>query len=145
MVFCWGSLTQPQRMANSSFQGWEIRFINHRSLILDAYPESGSLGLKSSSDEWRMLCISSRRLNRIYSSAGRVGRWRGGLGTAYLLPTLSSAGASLAGPCSVSTSPPHQTGRADFPHPAFGQGLMGAHTERCRRKRSWTRPNSLCR
>jgi len=27
--------------------------------------------------------------------------WRGGLGSAYLLPALSSAGASLAGPCSV--------------------------------------------
>src|SRR5467141_2950307 len=30
--------------------------------------------------------------------------WRGGLGGAYLLPTLSSGGASLAPPCSVSTS-----------------------------------------
>ena len=26
--------------------------------------------------------------------------WRGGLGSAYLWPTLSSAGASLASPCS---------------------------------------------
>jgi hypothetical protein len=25
--------------------------------------------------------------------------WRGGVGTAYLLPALSSAGASLASPC----------------------------------------------
>jgi len=30
--------------------------------------------------------------------------WRGSLGLAYLFPALSSAGASLAGPCSVSTS-----------------------------------------
>ncbi len=30
--------------------------------------------------------------------------WRGGLGSAYLLPALSVAGASLSGPCSVSTS-----------------------------------------
>ena len=30
--------------------------------------------------------------------------WRGRLGSAYLLPALSSAGASLSGPCSVSTS-----------------------------------------
>jgi hypothetical protein len=30
--------------------------------------------------------------------------WRGGLGSAYLLPALSAAGASLSGPCSVSTS-----------------------------------------
>jgi len=36
---------------------------------------------------------------------GRVGRWRGGLGTAYLLPALSIAGASIALPCSVSTLP----------------------------------------
>ena len=28
-----------------------------------------------------------------------VEMWRGGLGAAYLLPTLSSVGASLAGPC----------------------------------------------
>jgi hypothetical protein len=30
--------------------------------------------------------------------------WRGGVGMAYLLPALSAAGASLARPCSVSTS-----------------------------------------
>ena len=41
----------------------------------------------------------------IWRSAGRVGRWRGGLGTAYLLPALSFAGASTALPCSVSTLP----------------------------------------
>jgi len=35
---------------------------------------------------------------------GRVEKWRGGLGAAYLLPALSFAGASLASPCSVSTS-----------------------------------------
>jgi hypothetical protein len=35
---------------------------------------------------------------------GRVGRWRGGVGPAYLLPPLSSGGASIAQPCSVSTS-----------------------------------------
>jgi hypothetical protein len=35
----------------------------------------------------------------------RVGRWRGGVGLAYLFPALSSAGASLARPCSVSTLP----------------------------------------
>jgi hypothetical protein len=29
----------------------------------------------------------------------RVEMWRGGLGAAYLLPALSSAGASLASPC----------------------------------------------
>jgi hypothetical protein len=35
---------------------------------------------------------------------GRVEMWRGGLGRAYLLPTLSVVGASLALPFSVSTS-----------------------------------------
>ncbi|MGH8478914.1 MAG: hypothetical protein ACREXK_04895, partial [Gammaproteobacteria bacterium] len=34
----------------------------------------------------------------------RVEMWRGGLGLAYLFPALSFAGASLATPCSVSTS-----------------------------------------
>ena len=34
---------------------------------------------------------------------GRVGMWRGSVGSAYLFPALSSAGASIAGPCSVST------------------------------------------
>jgi hypothetical protein len=28
-------------------------------------------------------------------------------------------------------TPARQTGRADFPHPAFGQGLMRSPTERC--------------
>ena len=30
--------------------------------------------------------------------------WRGGLGSAYRFPTFSVVGASLSGPCSVSTS-----------------------------------------
>ena len=34
----------------------------------------------------------------------RVEMWRGGLGLAYPFPALSSAGASLSGPYSVSTS-----------------------------------------
>ena len=33
-----------------------------------------------------------------------VEMWRGGLGAAYRLPTFSVVGASLSGPCSVSTS-----------------------------------------
>jgi hypothetical protein len=39
-----------------------------------------------------------------FLAIGRVERWRGGLGQAHLLPALSSAGASLAPPCPVSTS-----------------------------------------
>jgi hypothetical protein len=34
----------------------------------------------------------------------RVEMWRGGLGLAYLYPTLSFVGASLSKPCPVSTS-----------------------------------------
>jgi hypothetical protein len=40
-----------------------------------------------------------------HGKTGRVERWRGGLGVAYLCPALSFAGASLAAPCSVSTLP----------------------------------------
>jgi hypothetical protein len=52
-----------------------------------------------------MVASASRAALGICRSAGRVERWRGGLGVAYRLPTLSSAGASLALPCSVSTLP----------------------------------------
>ena len=43
-------------------------------------------------------------MGKISTVGGRVEMWRGGVGSAYLLPALSFAGASLAGPCSVSTS-----------------------------------------
>ncbi len=59
---------------------------------------------------------------------GRVERWRGGLGAAYLFPALSSAGASVSAPCSVSP-PAHQTGRTAFSHPAFGQRITCSLTE----------------
>src|SRR5437763_876319 len=39
-----------------------------------------------------------------FANRSRVERWRGGLGQAQRLPALSSAGASLAWPCPVSTS-----------------------------------------
>ncbi len=45
----------------------------------------------------------------------RVERWRGGLGATYLFPTLSSVGASLVSPCSVST----------FRSSDFFNGLLG--------------------
>ena len=38
-----------------------------------------------------------------------------------LLPTLSVVGALMSFTMLRFHSPPHQTGRADFPHPAFGQ------------------------
>ncbi len=46
-----------------------------------------------------------RALVRHAAGDGRVEMWRGGLGLAYLFPALSSAGASRARPCSVSTLP----------------------------------------
>ena len=47
---------------------------------------------------------ASANSQRCLLAEGRVGMWRGGLGGACLLPTLSVAGASVAPPCSVSTS-----------------------------------------
>ena len=41
-------------------------------------------------------------LRSLYLS--KVEMWRGGVGLVYLFPALSSAGASLPRPCSVSTS-----------------------------------------
>jgi hypothetical protein len=37
--------------------------------------------------------------NTGFLKIGGVEMWRGGLGAAYLLPALSSAGASIASPC----------------------------------------------
>ena len=49
-------------------------------------------------------CWGRRHAIRLGGDGGRVERWRSGLGVAYRFPTLSFAGASLAQPCSVSTS-----------------------------------------
>ncbi len=58
---------------------------------------------------------------------GRVEKWRGGLGLAYRLPALSSAGASLAQPCSVSTS--RSSNRAcGFPAHGSPTGFSRQHT-----------------
>ena len=51
----------------------------------------------------------------------RVERWRSGLGRPCGLPTLSLAGAGVSYQALV-PPPAHRTGRADFPHPALGQG-----------------------
>jgi hypothetical protein len=45
------------------------------------------------------------------------------LGLAYLFPTLSSGGASIACPLLPVPHPPHRTGHADLPHPALGQDV----------------------
>ncbi len=59
--------------------------------------------------------------------------WRGGLGGAYLFPPLSSGGASIASPCSVSTSRSSVGSRAGAPtvgsgghSTAFAMGLSPA-------------------
>ena len=52
----------------------------------------------------RVFLPDSGRFSRCSRKFSRVEMWRGGLGKAYPLPTLSSVGASLARPCSVSTS-----------------------------------------
>jgi Transposase IS66 family len=57
--------------------------------------------LKYSLVRWKKL---SRYTEDGRVEIGRVERWRGGLGSAYLFPPLSFGGASIAGPCSVSTS-----------------------------------------
>jgi hypothetical protein len=61
------------------------------------------------------------------SQTGRVERWRGGLGLAYLLPALSSAGASIASPCSVSTSRSSNPA-CGFPAPGSPTGFSHQHT-----------------
>jgi transposase len=60
----------------------------------------------------------------------RVEMWRGGLGGLYLFPALSSAGASLASPCSVSTSrSSNRTG--GFPASGSRRRLTLSPTESC--------------
>ena len=52
----------------------------------------------------------------------------GALGRTYLLPPLSSGGASLARPLLPFPHPAHRTGHADRPHPALGQDLTPSPT-----------------
>src|SRR6202035_4957502 len=59
-----------------------------------------------------------------------VEMWRGGLGALYLFPALSSAGASLSSPCSVSTSrSSNRTG--GFPASGSRRRLTLSPTESC--------------
>src|SRR6267143_5831709 len=53
--------------------------------------------------------------------------WRGGLGGAYRLPALSSAGASLFPPCFRSHTPLIEPDVADFPLPAVGEDSRNSH------------------
>ncbi len=64
---------------------------------------------------------------QLASVDSRVERWRGGLGGAYLFPTLSVAGASVSPPCSVSTS--RSSNRAcGFPAHGSPTGFARQHT-----------------
>ena len=86
-----------------------------------AYPDftSGRMDLNSDS---KMVPKTA-----MVSETSRVERWRGGLGLAYLCPALSSAGASLAAPCSVSTS--RSSNRAcEFPAHGSPTGFSRQHT-----------------
>ena len=69
--------------------------------------------------------------NRRYD-AGRVERWRGGVGFGIFCFGVSPVCVSIAA-CRAPFPPSaHRTGRADFPHPALGQG-------------SWFRPRVATR
>jgi transposase len=68
-----------------------------------------------------------RYLDAGHRPIGRVEMWRGGVGSAYLLPPLSSGGASRAEPCSVSTSrSPNRT--CGFPASGSHPGLRPSHS-----------------
>ena len=60
--------------------------------------------------------------------------WRGSVGSAYLFPALSSAGASIAEPCPVST--PRSS------NPAGGFPALGSRTRSCLRPRKAGRARS---
>jgi hypothetical protein len=59
---------------------------------------------------------------------GGVEVWRGGLGGANRLPTLSSIGASLAPPYFRFHTPLNRTGRADLPHLDLGGNVTMSPT-----------------
>jgi len=63
----------------------------------------------------------------------RVERWRGGAGSGLDPYQGFPVCASISVGHTPFPPPAHQTGRADFSHPAFGQGLMGSPTEHCER------------
>jgi len=70
-------------------------------------------------------------LMKIAGEIGRVETWRGG-GRIGELPLADgfrlNAGASIRS-IAPFPRPAHRTGRADFPHPALGQGFMRSHAD----------------
>jgi hypothetical protein len=71
--------------------------------------------------------------------------WRGWLGSAYLLPALSAAGASLSGPCCVSTS--RSSNRTGLFHASGSRRKVHdvAHGKLRVRLVRQTRPSTSCR
>src|SRR6516225_3271178 len=65
----------------------------------------------------------SERQVSVESECGAVA-----LGRPYLLPPLSSGGASLGRPWLPFPHPAHRTGHADLPHPALGQDVTPSPT-----------------
>jgi hypothetical protein len=81
-------------------RGMQHLSVKNRDVLLLVGTNKGAFLLKSSRDRTRWDTAGPY----FHGQGGRVEMWRGGLGSAYLLPALSAAGASLSGPCSVSTS-----------------------------------------
>jgi hypothetical protein len=82
---------------------------------------------------WKV--VAGISVSAVRTTPGRVEMWRGGVGAAYLLPALSSAGASLASPCSVTTSrSSNRTGGSPASGSrrshAFAHGKLAVRTQR---------------
>ena len=78
-------------------------------------------------------------------SVSRVEMWRGGLGGACLFPPLSSVGASISPPCSVSTS---RSSNRTGGFPASGSRTRFhafAHGRSCVRFGKFNNPKTSCR
>jgi hypothetical protein len=118
--------------------------------VVDQLVKIGGKGGFSSKSRWRWLRLRVRDRPRIWEYSqmagpkcfagslhekgsgpigGRVERWRGGLGAAYPLPALSSAGASLAVPCPVSTA---RSSNRTCRFPASGSRTRWGHASRTR-------------
>jgi transposase len=119
-----------------------------RIRLIDRRLEELARGSYRDADATRLAQRLHRHLDHIFTFLyrpevpyGRVEVWRGGLGPAYPLPPLSSGGASLACPCSVST--PRSSNRTcRFPasgsrtdHHTFALGRSA------RRTGGWKRPS----
>jgi hypothetical protein len=95
-----GSITVPHHLAGF-WRQWRA-FVGPAILVSVGYMDPGNWGTDlqgGAQFKYGLLWVVG-----LASLMGRVEMWRGSLGLTYLFPALSSAGASLVGPCSVSTS-----------------------------------------